>query len=115
MSLIDDQCSIAFQGRLGEKLSEEHSIRHVLEDGFIACTILKADGVTNFISNLCAHLIRYTSSNAHRSDSPRLRAPDLLAILGIPGFMQILRKLCCLPRTSFRDDNEHLILGDCLQ
>ena len=54
--------------------------------------VLKADQVTDLVTQLDAHLMRHARRDAHGSHAARLRAPDA-AQLGVAGLVQVLRQL----------------------
>ena len=80
---------VGCQIRLGEKLSQQHAIRHILNDRVIAGVVLEADAVAHFTPQLVTHLLRHSLGNTHGSHPSGLGAAHP-ANLGVPLFMQIL-------------------------
>ena len=83
------QVPVGCQIRLGEQLSQQHAIRHVLDNSVVAGVVLKANAVAHLTPQLVAHLLRHPLGHTHGSHPSGLGAPHP-ANLGVPLFMQIL-------------------------
>lgn len=64
------------QIRLPKKLTQQHAICHVLDDGLVAGAVLKADGVADLMPKLDRHFSCNTRRHGHGSHSAGLRAAD---------------------------------------
>ena len=109
--LVDYQAGITCKVGLSQKLSQKHTVRHVLNNGFFARAILKTNRVTNLVPHPDSHLRRYSRSHGHGSHSPRLSAADLTE-LGIAYLVEILRDLSSLARPCFCNHNQDLMVFD---
>jgi hypothetical protein len=64
------------QRGLVEELAQQHAVRHVLEHRLVARIVLESDAVPDLAAQPHIHLLRHSRRDTHRSDAPRLRAPD---------------------------------------
>jgi len=51
VSLVDDHDAVARQVRLGQEFSEQHSVRHVLEQRPLRRAVLEPDAVADLVSD----------------------------------------------------------------
>lgn len=63
------------------------------------------------MTEFAADLLRDSGSDAHGSDSPRLRDANL-AKLGVADLMQVLWHLCRLSRACLGHDDQNLVVSD---
>ena len=58
-------------------LPEQHSVRHVLDDGLVGGAVLEADGVAHLLAQQAAELLRHALRHRHGGHPARLGAADL--------------------------------------
>lgn len=82
MRLVQNDSRVSLQLGIVHGLSEQHTIRHVLQKGRpILRHVLESNTVTDFLSELHVHLIGHSLRNTHSGDSTRLGTRDHLASL----------------------------------
>mmetsp|Transcript_23820 Transcript_23820/g.42455 ORF Transcript_23820/g.42455 Transcript_23820/m.42455 type:complete len:216 (-) Transcript_23820:925-1572(-) len=111
MRLVHYHCRVLIEVSAGEGLAQEHSIRHVLDDGFVGGHIFEADAVSHFVSQLHPHLLTHALCHTHRRHTSRLRAP-YDAVLGVPVFFEVLRHLRGLPAPRLAYHHHDLVFAD---
>lgn len=110
MRLVDDHDAVRRQIWLGKELPQEHTIRHILDDGLIRRAILKPNRVAHLVAESASHFLGDTSRNRHGGYSTRLRTADLEAAFGETAFVQVLRELSRLARARLAFDDDDLVL-----
>mmetsp|Transcript_22123 Transcript_22123/g.50990 ORF Transcript_22123/g.50990 Transcript_22123/m.50990 type:complete len:229 (+) Transcript_22123:1648-2334(+) len=108
MGLVNHHTRITGQIRLSQDFSQEHSIRHVLNDSLGTGIVFKPDGVANFVTQLHIHLCGNSSSYRHGCNSPGLRAANFPQF-AVAYFMKILWYLRCLTTTRLSNQNQDLV------
>ena len=58
-------------------LPEQHSVRHVLDDGLVGGAVLEADGVAHLLAQQAPELLRHALRHRHGRHPARLGAADL--------------------------------------
>lgn len=66
----------------------------------------------HLVAQLHPHLLSHTSRHTHGCYTSRLRAPDLLAVLGEAGLVQVLGDLRGLAGAGLSFNDEHLVILD---
>ena len=61
-------------------LPEQHSVRHVLDDGLVGRAVLEPDGVADLLPEQAAELLRHALRHRHGRHPPRLSAADLACV-----------------------------------
>ena len=87
---------------------EQHSVRHVLDDGLVGGAVLEPDGVAHLLPEQAPELLRHALRHRHGRHAPRLRAPDL-APRREPRLRDVLRELRRLPRPRLADHDQDLL------
>ena len=68
---------------------------------------------THFLTKSATELFRDSLGDGHRGNTPWLGAADL-ALDRVAGLGEVLRYLRCLTGTSLTDDNQNLVVMNCL-
>ena len=58
-------------------LPEQHSVRHVLDDGLVGGAVLESDGVAHLLAQQAPELLRHALRHRHGRHPARLGAADL--------------------------------------
>ena len=58
-------------------LPEQHSVRHVLDDGLVGGAVLEADGVAHLLAQQAPELLSHALRHRHGRHPARLGAADL--------------------------------------
>ena len=76
----------------GRMIEPRLTISHVLDDGWLRCTVLKSNGIADFVPTLDVYLGGNSSCHTHGSYSTWL-CTSYKTCLTIASFMQVLRNL----------------------
>lgn len=74
--LIEHHQRVSRELRVYKTLSEQHAVRHVLDDSLGRRAVFEADRVANFLPQPATELLRHSLGNRHGRHAPRLRAGD---------------------------------------
>ena len=114
VSLVHHHHRVRREVGLAQKLTQEHTVGHVLELGPLGGAVLETDAVANLVPELDASLRRDARADGHSRDPPRLRATDLGVPFSEAGFPHVLGDLGGLPRPGLSDDDHNLVILDSL-
>uniref|UniRef100_A0A1I8JLB4 DUF4537 domain-containing protein n=1 Tax=Macrostomum lignano TaxID=282301 RepID=A0A1I8JLB4_9PLAT len=92
VSFIQDEAGVVVQVRLPERLAQQDTVCHVLDERVRSRAVLEADRVADFLAEFGAELLGNALSNAHCGHSARLCAADH-AELGVALLVQVLSQL----------------------
>jgi translation initiation factor 6 (eIF-6) len=111
VGLVEDDGTVARQVVVVHGLAQQHSVRHVLQDGVLARLVLETNAVSDLLAELDVHLLGHTLRNGHGSDTTGLRAGNHLGVLvGEVVEEHELRNLRRLSGTRLTDEDEDLRL-----
>mmetsp|Transcript_21861 Transcript_21861/g.43414 ORF Transcript_21861/g.43414 Transcript_21861/m.43414 type:complete len:273 (-) Transcript_21861:754-1572(-) len=114
MSLIEHDHIVSAQLCVQQCLSQQHTVRHVLDDCLWRRTVLKSDRVPDLLPKTAPVLFGNTFGNGHRCHSPRLGAPDD-APHSVSSLRHVLSHLGSLPTSCLSNHYQNLIVLNCLQ
>lgn len=112
MSLIEQDDVVLLHQRIGHCFSEQHTVSHIFQKSEWWGTIFETNGVPDVLAKNTVHLVRYTLSYGHRSDSTGLCASNsfswsnrrvLSNVFNAP-----LRDLGCFTRACLSDKTDDL-------
>lgn len=110
MGFIDNHTWVGFKIRFIHKLSQQHTISHILNYCVVRCIILKPNWISNFFSQFDIHFLCHSCCNTHGCHSPGLSA-SYFTHLRISNFMKILRQLGGFAWSCFAHHYYHLIVS----
>ena len=105
MCLVENKHRVAVEVRLIERLSQQNTVRHVLDLGFVRCDVLESNRVTDRSAELTSHFFTNTFRDRHGSDTTRLGTSDE-AVGAVTVLIQELSELCRLSGTRFTNDDD---------
>jgi hypothetical protein len=109
MSLIDNHHWVRSKIRLHHKLSQQHTISHVLDYCILRGVVLKTNRITDLLSKFHLHLLTDSWCYTHCSHSSWL-STAYLSLLSESIFMEKLRKLGCFTRACLSHHNNNLVV-----
>ncbi|OAF56016.1 hypothetical protein VC83_07976 [Pseudogymnoascus destructans] len=106
VGLVHDDTRIPVQIWLIERLAQQDTVCHILDNRLLARAILETDRIPNRAAKLAFHLLAHTLCHTHRCHTTWLGAPDHPP-LPIPILVKELRQLgrFTRPRLSHNDNN----------
>ena len=112
MSLIDNEGVVSLELTVFCEFCQQDTVGHYLNRGLIRHLIVEPDLIPNKTADIRSEFFCDTARHSPRSDSPRLSVPNAL-FAAATQFETHLGELCCLTRSRFTGDNNHLVLSNC--
>ena len=109
VSFIDYHDRVRVQIRFNHKLSQQHTISHVLDKCTLIGVVLKPDRIAHLLTNFDIHLFSYSGSHAHCCYSSWLSATNFFVTPSISDLVQVLWKLGCFSRACLSNHNYYLL------
>ena len=94
--LVHDDAAVGVEVLAGQRLAQQHALRHVLDQRRVRRHVLEADVVPHLGAQRTAELLAHALGHGHGGHAPRLSATDD-AQRSVPLLVQILRQLGRLP------------------
>ena len=111
VSFVHDDAAVRVQVALPQRLPQQHTVGHVLDDGVRSRAVLKTNGIANLGAELAPHLLRHALRDGHRRHAPRLRATDH-AERGVSLLVHVLGHLRGLSGASLAHHDHDVVLSD---
>mmetsp|Transcript_64460 Transcript_64460/g.168752 ORF Transcript_64460/g.168752 Transcript_64460/m.168752 type:complete len:233 (+) Transcript_64460:1668-2366(+) len=114
VGLVHDHCTVPIQVRLDQRLTQQHTIRHVLDERVLVCAILEADGIPDSRPQFAALLISNPLCHRHGGNTSWLGTSNQ-PVESVACFVEVLGKLRRLSGSRLPDAHENLVLSQQLK
>ena len=111
VGLIQHDDRISSDIRINDTLSLQHTVRHELNLGLRACTILETDCIADLLTQPTTYFFRHSLCDRHGSNTTRLGTADL-PVFRETRFCEVLNDLGGFSRPGVPDNDEDLMLRD---
>ena len=111
MRLVHNDTGVFVQVWFYQRLSEQHTIRHVFDLSLLAGAVLETNGIYDLTTQLDLHLFADALCNTHSCNATRLCTPDK-SLLCVAILKQELGQLSRLSRARLTDDDDDLVVSN---